>query len=128
MKLPANQTSRENRAVQENKVYSLNQLPNRNSQVYFTYNFLWRSMKGNLYSINKLENMTSYWRQITSLCQSRYAYKLELMSTLFYVILLTVAWAVFKGFWGGLRAASPPPPLFFSGRKKAPVSKFEYGN
>ena len=44
------------------------------------------TLKGNLDSANKFNNITSQWRQSTSLWQSSYAQKLELMSTLLCVI------------------------------------------
>ena len=45
---------------------------------------------------NEFNNTTSQWRQITSLFQSRYAHSLGMISTLFFVILGVVSWAVLK--------------------------------
>ena len=52
--------------------------------------------EGNLDSANKFNNMTSSWRYFTSLCQSSYAQKLEMMSILLPVILVAVGWGIFK--------------------------------
>ena len=60
----------------------------------FKYFLLYVYSEGNLDSANKFNNISSKWRQIKSFCQSKYAQKLEMTSTLFSEILVAVAWAV----------------------------------
>lgn len=52
--------------------------------------------EGRLNSANKFNSMSSYQRQITSLCQSNYSWMLETMNTWFCVILVTLSGAVSK--------------------------------
>ena len=76
--------------------------------------------KENLDSGNKSSNMTSWCRRITSLCQSSYAQKLEIMSTLFCVVLMAVAWAVLK-LKRGASESNPHPPHPVAGSEKNPL-------